>query len=76
MRNWLKITELEGQKVTLIPLTEFHKEALLKAAADGNLWELWFTFLPSVETIKPYIAKVLNDLKRELHSHLYSSIKC
>lgn len=64
MANWLKNTELEGQKVTLIPLTEIHKNDLLKAAADGNLWELWFTSVPSNETIEPYIAKALNDFKK------------
>jgi len=64
MTDWLQKTELEGQKVRLIPLTEAHKDELLKAAADGKLWELWYTSVPSKETLDSYIKKALEDSQK------------
>jgi RimJ/RimL family protein N-acetyltransferase len=37
---------LEGHGVRLEPLAASHLEALEAAAADGKLWELWFTTVP------------------------------
>ena len=64
MTNWLTPTELEGKNVKLIPLTRAHRAALLEAASDGKLWELWFTSVPSAETIDQYLAKALNDAEK------------
>ncbi|SDD56084.1 Protein N-acetyltransferase, RimJ/RimL family [Pricia antarctica] len=61
MKNWLKTIELEGQKVKLVPLQKSHKAGLLKAAADGKLWELWFTSVPSSSNIDKYIEHALNQ---------------
>ena len=61
MKKWFDTIQLEGQKVKLIPMLETHKSALLKAVADGKLWELWFTSAPSVDTIDSYVEKALND---------------
>ncbi|MCB9080530.1 MAG: GNAT family N-acetyltransferase [Lewinellaceae bacterium] len=55
MDNWLSETELEGALVKLIPLTHAHKEALVAAAADGELWQLWYTSVPSANTIDAYV---------------------
>lgn len=35
-----------GDLVTLEPLTMDHRAGLEAAAADGKLWELWYTFVP------------------------------
>lgn len=37
---------LQAHGITLEPLTEAHAPDLAQAAADGNLWELWFTSAP------------------------------
>jgi hypothetical protein len=37
---------LEGRGVRLEPLAASHEPALAAAAADGRLWELWFTSVP------------------------------
>ena len=37
---------LEGHGVRLEPLAATHLEAIEAAAADGKLWELWFTTVP------------------------------
>lgn len=64
MKNWLQNIALEGQKVKLIPLTTSHKEELLLASSDGKLWELWFTSVPSKETIENYMKKALDDYQK------------
>ena len=61
MAAWINHIELLGQTVKLIPLEKNHKEGLLKAASDGELWNLWFTSVPSSETIDAYIENALHQ---------------
>ena len=61
MKTWLEKITLVGNKVKLIPLEKKHEANLLKAAGDGNLWDLWYTFVPSKETISDYIDYAIND---------------
>ncbi len=61
MKKWLNKIELEGKLVKLVPLTEKHREALLLAASDGSLWDLWYTSVPSEETIDGYIQQALSQ---------------
>ena len=53
--NWLYDTILEGELVTLRPLREDDADQLVKAASDGNLWELWYTSVPGKESVGGYI---------------------
>jgi RimJ/RimL family protein N-acetyltransferase len=57
---------LEGRGIRLEPLTENHDDALAAAAADGNLWELWFTSVPAPGTTAAYVADALKG-QREGH---------
>ena len=50
---------LEGYGVRLEPLAPAHQDGLAAAAADGRLWELWFTFVPEPEQTAAYIADAL-----------------
>jgi RimJ/RimL family protein N-acetyltransferase len=50
---------LAGGGVRLEPLTEAHHEALASAAADGRLWELWFTAVPPADGMRAYVAAAL-----------------
>ena len=50
---------LEGHGVRLEPLAREHGDALAAAAADGALWELWFTSVPRPEETERYIAQAL-----------------
>jgi len=50
---------LEGGGIRLEPLTSDHHAALEAAAADGQLWELWFTAVPAPERMQGYIADAL-----------------
>jgi N-acetyltransferase len=47
---------LEGGGIRLEPLTDDHHDGLAAAVADGRLWELWFTMVPSPEEVGAYIA--------------------
>ena len=54
---------LKGRGICLEPLTEAHNEALSEAAADGSLWELWFTVVPAPGGMETYIADALKGQK-------------
>ena len=51
---------LEGHGVRLEPLGPGHQDGLAAAAADGRLWELWFTFVPEPGQTGAYITDALN----------------
>ena len=56
---------LENNQIKLILLTKEYKNALLKAAKDGELWKLWYTSIPSENTIDTYISTALQQLKEQ-----------
>lgn len=51
--------ELSGHGVRLEPLAVGHEDALRGAAADGQLWELWFTSVPEPGKVDAYISAAL-----------------
>ncbi|MBN3842905.1 GNAT family protein [Burkholderia sp. Ac-20349] len=53
---------LTGERVELRPLDPSDRQALLDAAADGQLWNLKVTVVPGPETIDAYIATALQGL--------------
>lgn len=50
---------LEGLGVRLEPLSRDHQQGIARAAADGRLWELWFTSVPEPAETATYIEKAL-----------------
>ena len=52
-------TVLERDGIRLEPLTDDHADALNSAAADGRLWELWFTAVPAPDRMPVYVATAL-----------------
>ena len=54
---------LEGHGVRLEPLTHAHESGLAAAAADGRLWELWFTSVPEPDQTAAYIEAALEGQK-------------
>ena len=52
-------TVLERDGIRLEPLTDDHSVALNSAAADGRLWELWFTAVPAPDRMPAYVATAL-----------------
>ncbi|MCY0109852.1 GNAT family N-acetyltransferase [Pseudomonas monsensis] len=53
-------TTLRGQRILLRPLQYSDAAALLDAAADGELWNLTVTVVPSASTIDSYLKKALD----------------
>lgn len=46
---------LERDGVRLEPLTVNHQDGLRAAAADGELWKLWFTAVPAPDATEAYV---------------------
>lgn len=60
MSDWLLAEKkLQGEHVTLLPLSKAHRADLLVAASDGELWKLWVTSVPNEESIDQYIDDAL-----------------
>ncbi|MBI1213647.1 MAG: GNAT family N-acetyltransferase [Alphaproteobacteria bacterium] len=57
---WPEPVTLRGNAVTLAPLSIDHHDDLVAATRDGELWKLWYTFVPSPETMKDEIARRLH----------------
>jgi RimJ/RimL family protein N-acetyltransferase len=46
---WLEPVTLRGAHALLAPLSQDHREALVEAVKDGELWKLWYTSVPRPE---------------------------
>jgi RimJ/RimL family protein N-acetyltransferase len=57
---WIEPISLHGQHVRLDPLTLEHVPGLQAAAADGQLWKLWYTSVPAPEQTQAYVEKALS----------------
>lgn len=60
----LRPTPLEGHGIRLEPLSPEHHDGLRAAAADGRLWELWFTSVPQPDGVGAYIAAALDGQQK------------
>jgi len=54
---------LEQNGIRLEPLSPDHHDSLAAAAADGELWRLWFTSVPEPAATKVYIDDALKGLQ-------------
>ncbi len=57
-----KITEpvqLTGQHVRLVPLEASHHDGLIDAVRDGELWQLWYTAVPTPDGMAAEIERRL-----------------
>ncbi len=50
---------LQGYGVRLEPLSRDHESGLANAAADGELWKLWFTSVPEQNKTRDYVEAAL-----------------
>jgi RimJ/RimL family protein N-acetyltransferase len=58
---WPDPISLHGDQVFLEPLTLDRHDELAEAVRDGELWNLWYTFIPSPEQMKADIEKRLEQ---------------
>jgi RimJ/RimL family protein N-acetyltransferase len=57
--RWIEPVTLKGEHVVLEPLAPEHASALAHAAADGELWKLWYTSVPAPGAEREYIEAAL-----------------
>ena len=50
---------LHGQHVSLVPLGQSHRDDLIEATRDGELWKLWYTTIPTPESMSAEIDRRL-----------------
>jgi len=62
-------TTLERGGIRLEPISAEHHDGLAAAAADGELWNLWFTSVPDAAGTRQYIA---DALKGQAEGHMLS----
>src|SRR3954469_2813276 len=56
---WLEPVTLSGEHARLEPLSRDHLEGLIAAVKDGELWKLWYTFVPRPEDMAKEIDRRL-----------------
>lgn len=56
---WLEPVTLRGAHARLDPLSADHYDGLLEAVKDGDLWKLWYTFIPTAESMRSEIDRRL-----------------
>jgi len=59
----LRPVTLEGLGVRLEPLTLKHVDALSAAVSDGELWRLWYTWVPEASSVRAYVESALAGQK-------------
>jgi RimJ/RimL family protein N-acetyltransferase len=64
MTRFIEPVTLRGKHATLEPLTTGHAAALGQAAADGELWRLWYTHIAPPERMGDYVATALDMRER------------
>jgi RimJ/RimL family protein N-acetyltransferase len=57
---WLDPITLRGRHATLAPLARSHHDGLVEAVKDGELWELWYTSVPTREGMAAEIDRRLS----------------
>jgi N-acetyltransferase len=62
--DWLQPITLSGSQVLLEPLTHARHDELVEAVRDGELWKLWYTWVPSPEGMRAEIDRRL-ELQRK-----------
>lgn len=53
--SWLSEVQLTHGDVSLEPLRESHAAELVDVLRDGDLWELWYTMVPTPEQLPAYL---------------------
>jgi len=59
MSRWIEPVTLCGTHAALEPLARGHRDDVLAAAADGELWQLWYTAAPGPESIDAWLDTAL-----------------
>ena len=63
--RFIEPVTLRGEHVTLEPLGNEHLHAIEAAAADGELWNLWYTSVPAPDKTYDWLAAALAMRERD-----------
>ncbi len=58
--SWLQPVTLKGEHASLEPLAQHHRDGLIDAVKDGDLWTLWYTAIPAPDKMDAEIARRLD----------------
>ena len=61
---WPAPITLSDTAVTLAPLSQDHAADLIEAAADGELWKLWYTTVPTPDEVEAEIDRRLGLMNK------------
>ena len=59
--HWIEPVLLEGNFARIVPLAENDIAGIAEAAADGKLWELWYTSVPTPEKTGDWVRAALKQ---------------
>src|SRR5271170_5893699 len=59
--SWLEPVTLRSSRVTLAPLHRRHRDELIEAVNDGELFRLWYTSVPAPQTMEAEIDRRLSQ---------------
>ncbi|MCB0924911.1 MAG: GNAT family N-acetyltransferase [Mycobacterium sp.] len=62
--GWVSPVTLEGTHVRLEPLSVRHHDGLCESVCDGELWQLWYTMIPTPERMGDEIQRRLDEQDR------------
>jgi RimJ/RimL family protein N-acetyltransferase len=65
--TWPEPVTLSGHCATLVPLSKTHHDGMVKAARDGELWNLWYTSVPTPEGM---MAEIERRLDLQVHGSM------
>ncbi|MBS0327657.1 MAG: GNAT family N-acetyltransferase [Proteobacteria bacterium] len=71
--RFVEPVRLVGARAVLAPLTPGDEDAIGRAAADGRLWELWYTSVPPPERTHAWIEAALE--MRERHGAMPFAVR-
>jgi RimJ/RimL family protein N-acetyltransferase len=61
---WPEPVTLRGSHATLEPLTHARRDELIEAVRDGELWKLWYTFVPAPDKVEADIERRLEQQRK------------
>ena len=61
---WPEPVTLRGSHATLEPFTHARRDELIDAVRDGELWKLWYTFVPTPDEVEAEIERRLEQQRK------------
>ena len=63
--RFIEPVTLRGRHASLEPLAREHEAAIMQAAADGELWKLWYTSVPAPDQTTAWLDAALDMRERQ-----------